>query len=183
MHRRHRAQGSIARRSGTSGRAVLPPVAARWPPAALLLLPLAAALACGCAATADDRGSADTVTIALKATPRNAGQVGSALLGSQGDRTLIVLTLSGVPPWVSRPVQLLTFIHAGSCADHGATPAYALNEIVQAQFFGNGRPAGPFTMEKTAPVPLAALRAGRYAIVVRTVPADGNADIFFGDLQ
>ena len=66
---------------------------------------------------------------------------------------------------------------------HGATPAYALNEIVQAQFFGNGRPSGPFTLEKTVPVPMDTLRSGNYAIVLRTTPADGNLDIFCGEIR
>ena len=157
--------------------------ATRRPAAASFALGLAAWLACGCAATTDERGAANTVTIALNATSRNAGRVGSALLGAQGDRTLMVLTISGVPPWVSRPVQLLTFVYAGTCAEPGAAPAYALNAIVQAQFSGNGRPAGPFTMEKTVPLPLDALRAGSYAIVLRTTAADGNVDIFCGDIR
>jgi len=104
-------------------------------------------------------------------------------MGPQGDNTLIVLNITGVPPWVVRPVQLYTFVFAGSCASHGATPAYALNEIVQAQFFGNGRPSGPFTLEKTVPVPMDTLRSGNYAIVLRTTPADGNVDIFCGEIR
>jgi len=104
-------------------------------------------------------------------------------MGSQGDKTLIVLNISGVPPWVVRPVQLYTFIYTGSCAKHGATPAYALNAIVQANFSGNGGPSGPFTLEKTAPIAMDALRSGDYAIVVRTSPADGNVDIFCGNIK
>jgi hypothetical protein len=175
--------GSAAGPNGTTGRVAAKRGAHRRPADASLALGLAAWLACGCAATTDDRRAANTVTIALKATSRNAGQVGSALLGGEGDRTPMVLTISGVPPWVSRPVQLLTFVYAGTCAEPAATPAYALNAIVQAQFAGNGRPAGPFTMEKTVPLPLAALRAASYAIVVRTTPADGNVDIFCGEIR
>ena len=140
------------------------------------------ALICGCAATADDRRP-DTVTFILKAEPRNAGQVGMALMGAQGDNTLIILNISGVPPWVVRPVQLYTFIYGGSCANHGATPAYALNEIVQTGLYSNSRVSGPFTLEKTAPIAMEKLRAGDYAIILRTSPADGSVDIFCGEMK
>lgn len=77
--------------------------------AALFALVLTATLIGGCAAPIDDRRSGDTVTVTLNADPRNAGQVGSAVMGPQGDRTLIVLNISGVPPSVVRPVQL--YVH------------------------------------------------------------------------
>ena len=147
------------------------------------VLALAAALMCGCAVTGDDRRSGDTVTFTLQAEPRNAGQVGSALMGAQGDKTLLVLNITGVPPWVVRPVQVYTFIYAGSCARHDATTAYALNDIVQAGLFSNSGMIGPFTLKKTVPVAMDTLRYGDYAIVLRTSPADGNVDIFCGDMK
>jgi hypothetical protein len=151
----------------------------RWVPG----VALAIALTCGCAATADDRRSGNTVTFNLEAEPRNAGQVGSGFMMAQGDKTLLVLKITGVPPWVVRPVQVYTFVYAGSCAQHGATPAYALNEIVQAGLFSNTSFTGPFTLEKTVPVPMDTLRSGNYAVVLRTSPADGNVDIFCGEMK
>jgi hypothetical protein len=41
---------------------------------------------------------------------------------------------------------------------------------------------GGWTLSKKAPVALSELRSGGYAIVVRTGPADGNLDIFCGDI-
>jgi hypothetical protein len=143
---------------------------------------IAAALTCGCAGTADDRRS-DTVSFMLQAGPRNAGESGRGFMTAQGDRTLINLTITSVPPWVVRPIQLFTFVYAGSCAKRDATPAYALNDTVHVNAQSDIGLSGPFTLAKTLPVPMATLRSGEYAIVLRTSPADGNWDIFCGDMK
>jgi hypothetical protein len=105
-------------------------------------------------------------------------------MGAQGDGTSLLLTLTGVPPWVSRPVQLYTYVYAGTCASHDEPPAFALNEIVQAGLFSNNSPTtGPFTLPKRVPVPMSALLMHPHALVVRTSPADGNVDIFCGDIK
>ena len=148
-----------------------------------LLTPvIAAALTCGCAETADNRRS-DTVSFVLQAGPRNAGETGRGFMTAQGERTLINLTITGVPPWVTRPIQLFSFVYAGSCAKRDATPAYALNDTVQVNTQGGIGLSGPFTLAKTLPVSMAALRSGEYAIVLRTSPADGNWDIFCGNMK
>ena len=146
-------------------------------------LALAVALTCACTGMPDRSRSDDSVTFTLQAGPRNAGQVGKALMGPQGDRTAITLTVTGVPPWVGRPVQLYTFVYAGSCAGHDPAPAYALNEVVQAGLFSNSGAFGPFTLVKLVPASMAALRSRPYALVVRTSPADGNVDIFCGEMN
>ncbi len=143
---------------------------------------IAAALTCGCAATADNRRS-DTVSFVLQADPRNAGETGRGFMTAQGDRTLVNLTISGVPPWLARPIQLFTFVYAGSCAKRDAAPAYALNDTVQVNAQNAIGLSGPFTLSKTLPVPMATLRSGEYAIVLRTSPADGNQDIFCGEMK
>ncbi len=142
---------------------------------------IAAALTCGCAGTADRRS--DTVSFTLQAGPRNAGESGKGFMTAQGDRTLINLTITGVPPWVARPIQLFTFVYAGSCAKRDAAPAYALNDTVRVNAQSSIGLSGPFTLAKTLPVPMAALRSGEYAIVLRTSPADGNWDIFCGEMK
>jgi len=147
-----------------------------------LSLVIAAALNCGCAQTADNRRS-DTVSFVLKADPTSAGETGRAFMTAQGDRTLINLTISGVPPWVARPIQLFAFVYAGSCAKHDAAPAYALNDTVQVNAQNAIDLSGPFTLSKTLPVPMATLRTGEYAIVLRTSPADGNRNILCGDMR
>ena len=143
---------------------------------------IAAALTCGCAGTTDNPGS-DTVSFMLQAGSRNAGETGRGFMTAQGDRTLINLTITGVPPGVVRPIQLFTFVYAGSCAGRDATPAYALNGTVQVNAQNSVGVSGPFTIVKVVPVPTATLRSGEYAIVLRTSPADGNWDIFCGDMK
>ena len=125
----------------------------------------------------------DTVSFTLQAGSRNAGETGRGFMTAHGDRTLINLTITGVPPWVGRPIQLFTYVYAGSCAKRDATPAYALNDTVQVTAQNSVGVSGPFTIAKVVPVPMAALRSGGYAIVLRTSPADGNWDIFCGDMK
>ena len=143
---------------------------------------IATALSCGCAGTADNPRS-DTVSFMLQAGSRNAGETGRGFMTAQGDRTLINLTITGVPPWVVRPIQLFTFVYAGSCAKRDATPAYALNDTVQVNAQNSVGVSGPFTIAKVVPVPMATLRSDAYAIVLRTSPADGNWDILCGDMK
>jgi hypothetical protein len=120
---------------------------------------IAAALTCGCAGTTDDSAS-DTVSFMLQAGSRNAGETGRGFMTAQGDRTLINLTITGVPPGVVRPIQLFTFVYAGSCAGRDATPAYALNDTVQVNAQNSVGVSGPFTIAKVVPMPMATLRAG-----------------------
>jgi hypothetical protein len=146
------------------------------------LLALAVATAC-----AGDGGSAggQLVQITLNVTTVNAGQVGRASLVAVGDRTEVVVWVSGVPPMLaSRPVHLYTFLFPGSCAKPGAEPAYALTAQVLAQSPSTGAisAGGPFTVTNVAPLPLATLARGPFALKVFTAPADGRREIFCGDV-
>lgn len=138
---------------------------------------LAAALV-ACATT----GAEPTVTFPLTATQRNAGQNGSAIIGPLGDRTAMRITVTGVPPWVVRPVQFYTFVYAGTCAQHAEPPAHALNDVVSAGLFSNNAITGPFFLSKTVPATMASLQSRPHALVIRTSAADGNVDLFCGDV-
>jgi hypothetical protein len=140
----------------------------------------------GCA----ERGEAIAnrmLTVTLAATPVNAGEIGRAFLVARGDKTDVVVEVSGMPPMLaSRPVHLYTFIHTGRCSNLGEPPAYALTARVLAESArsGGATPAtGPFKVSNTARLPLEALRGGRYAIVIRTSPADGGREIFCGNVD
>lgn len=140
-----------------------------------------------CANTADAPGR-ELVTIQLQAAPLVAGEIGRAFLMPQGEDTLVRIEVSGVPPQLtSRPVHLYTFIYEGSCGNLGAQPAYSLFDRVLAQSqSGAGVVAlggPPFTVSNSAPVPLPQLRAGNFAIVVKTAPADGNREIYCGNVR
>ena len=82
-----------------------------------------------------------------------------------------------------RPIQLFTFVYAGSCAKRDARPSHALNDTVQVNAESGIGLSGLFTLAKTLPVPMATLRSDEYAIVLRTSVADGDWDIFCGDMK
>lgn len=146
------------------------------------LLPAAVLLA-ACA----DRSIGVAVTVPLVATSRNAGEIGRAFLVPRGEWTDVVVEVSGVPPLVaSRPVHLYTFLYDGRCDHLPIRPAYALTKRVLAR---QGAAAGavsggaPFAVANAAPLSLDALRRGRYAVVVRTSPADGDVAIYCGEID
>jgi hypothetical protein len=149
-----------------------------------LVAGLAAALLAGCAGTGDT-SSRVTFTVPLQAARIVAGEVGEAQLIPQGESTDVRIVVSGVPRALSSPpVHLYTFIHDGKCGNLSAQPAYALLDRVLAQSLAGGRSTGgPFTISNTAPLAMERLRTGGYALVVRTSPADGNREIFCGDIR
>jgi hypothetical protein len=124
--------------------------------------------------------------VVLRATQINAGEVGRATLVAVGDRTEVVVWVSGVPPMLSsRPVHLYTFLYPGTCAAPGATPTYSLTAQVLAQSPSSTAIApagGPLTVTNVVPTPLATIARGPLALRVFTAPADGNREIFCGDV-
>ncbi|CAN7763056.1 hypothetical protein LJR296_007044 [Cupriavidus necator] len=120
-------------------------------------------------------------TVPLAATTRNAGHIAQATLAAQGDQTAITFLIGGVPNEVSSPPHLYTYIYRGTCASHGATPAYDLNRtLLPDNLLGIG---GVLTLSRSSTATLNQLRGGKYTVVVRTSPADGNFDIFCGDVR
>ncbi len=129
--------------------------------------------------------SREVVTILLTATPYNAGRIGRAYLIPSGGRTVVRIEASGVPPYVTRPIHLYTYLYEGSCSEHGGKPAFDLNAIVLASSIANPAGIGAFggavTVSNAAPIAIDVLRAKPYAIVVKTGPADGDDALFCGD--
>jgi hypothetical protein len=150
----------------------------------LSLALLAAVAGAGCAGRMAD----GTIDVSLAATPRNAGEIGRAFLVPRGEVTDVIVEVSGVPPQAtSRPVHLYTFLYDGPCDRLPARPAHALTGRVLAQrgrTVGGATPVGGlFTVANTAALSLDTLRRARYAIVIRTSPADGDIEIFCGVIQ
>lgn len=117
--------------------------------------------------------------IQLSASSRNRGETAWAAFSPNADRTSMVLNLSGVPPYLVRPVRLYTYLYRGSCGQPQASLAYALNDVV----VPSRQPVPPFTLNKSVPVPIGQLRSGGYSVVVRSSPVDGNIDLFCGDIR
>ncbi|MBO9649302.1 MAG: hypothetical protein J7605_12380 [Variovorax sp.] len=123
------------------------------------------------------------VNIPLAASRINAGKNAWAHLIGRGDQTAVSITAAGVPPQVSRPVHLYTYIYEGACGALSSRPAHALTRTVLARSKGSTDQMGPpYTVQNTAAVRLAALEATPHAILVRSAPADGNLDLFCGDI-
>jgi hypothetical protein len=146
-------------------------------------------LVAGCAGTnvpqAAETGT-EPVMVRLQATTYNAGEIGQASLLPQGGKTLIRLNFSGVPPYASLPVHVYTYIYEAACARLPETPAWSLNDRVLVEGFSGQRsysPRGPFTLSHIAPVPVDQLLSGRYALALRTAPADGDQVIYCADLR
>jgi hypothetical protein len=118
------------------------------------------------------------INVRLVAGSQNQGNIGQAGLTAQGAITGINLFLGGVPSGMGSPLQVYTYLYAGSCAQLGAQPAFALNENVRASRGNTG-----WYLTKTAPLSLSALRAEPYAIVLRSSPADRSLELFCGDID
>jgi hypothetical protein len=148
---------------------------------------IAAAVTCGCDTPSHQAAQRDMVIVTLAAAGRNAGESGRAILLPDEDATEVRIEVSGSVVPLTAPVELYTFIHAGTCASLSAKPAYRLIQRVQAQSITNPTSpiavSGPFSLSNTAPVSLATLRSTPYAIVVKSSPADGNIELFCGDLK
>lgn len=128
----------------------------------------------------------ESLAVRLTASRANTGEIGLVMLTPRRDVTDVAVQVSGVPAHVTRPVHLYTAIHEGSCGTLNAAPAFALTDRVLAESintFPLAASAGPpFKVTNTAPVPLATLTSRPHAVVVRTAPADGNIDIFCGEI-
>ena len=135
-----------------------------------------------CAVSADARRD-DSVNIPLSAARINAGETGRAILVPLGERTQVTIIVSGVPvELASRPVHLYTFVYTGTCGNPAEQPSYALTERVLAQST-TSTVGGAFTITNVAPVSVDALRREPHAIRIKTSPADGNREIFCGDIR
>ena len=156
-------------------------------PKPLLSIALTAGLV-GCAqgpsTSAPQGSSADgLVHVPLAASRWNAGETAWATLVGRGDKTDATIRASGVPPQVGRPIHLYTYIHGGTCGALSARPAYSLTDVVLARSGGaTGYMGPPYTVANTVEVRLSDLRATPHALVVRSAPADGNLELFCGNI-
>ena len=128
----------------------------------------------GCATSSNQ-----VVTLTLDATRQNTGQIANVTLSSQDTQTGFTFFIGGVPNGTTLPLRLYTFINKGSC-QHPGPMAYAMNDRVDTDRMARTR---TWTYSRTANVMMSELFADEYSIVVRTTPADGNIDIFCGNIK
>ena len=141
---------------------------------------LALVVAVGCISSGAEAAK-QIVAVPLDATIYNAGHIAQAIMTPlNSNQTEVNLYLSGVPENTAIPAHLYTYVYSGTCASHESKPAYELNQFVNTDFDTVG--VG-FRMWKSVPVAYDTLRSGSYALVVRAAPADGDRDIFCGNLN
>ena len=124
--------------------------------------------------------------VKLDATPYNAGEVGQATLLPVNGNTRIVLSFSGVPPETTKPVHVYTYIYEGECDKLPKEPIHSLNDrvLVTTPAGRSGYSSrGPFSLSHSAPLPIEELLSGRFALGLRTAPADGDQLIYCSDVR
>jgi hypothetical protein len=137
----------------------------------------------GCAGVGTAAQAAEStgaVVVPLAASAYNAGRVAQATLLPQGSATRIVLWVSGVPGGTTLPPHLYTYIYEGTCDMLPAKPAMSLNDrvLVTRPFAGRGP-----TLSHTAALSVDELLSGRYALALRSAPADGDRVLYCGALR
>lgn len=119
--------------------------------------------------------------VPLTAAKRNAGHNAQATLAAQGNETAITLLIGRLPDEVLAPPHIYTYLYRGTCSSRSATPAADLNRsVLPNNLYGID---GVSALSRRSPIPLSTLREGGYALVVRTSQADGNFDLFCGDIR
>ncbi len=119
-----------------------------------------------------------SMNLPLAATQRNPGHTAPTTLTGEGNQTNFDFYLTGVPNGTILPPRIYIFINKGSCQQPGAV-AFAMNDKVNTE---PNAGTGGWTFYRSAPIAMPDLLSGKYAVVVRTSPEDGSADIFCGDV-
>ncbi|KJZ39044.1 hypothetical protein [Pseudomonas fluorescens] len=122
--------------------------------------------------------STPSMNLPLAATKKNPGQIANTTLTAVGNQTNLDFYLTGVPTGTTLPLRIYTFVYNGSCQQPGSV-AYAMNDKVNTESAAGTR---GWSFYRSAPITLSDLLSGKYSIVVRTAPEDGNVDIFCGDV-
>ncbi|MGE8067580.1 hypothetical protein [Pseudomonas sp. NPDC089569] len=141
-----------------------------------LALVVAAGSIFGCSTVPDSQ----VTNVPLNATSINTGNISQSIMMPDGHSTAFWFAVSGEPQGSALPGRLQAYIYQGSCTSLGAKPAYDMNDGPNARFYSS---AAHQYFWKSAPVPVEKLRAGGYVLVVRENPADGNQNIFCGNLS
>jgi hypothetical protein len=123
--------------------------------------------------------SHQSMNLPLAATQRNPGHTATTTLTGEGNQTNFDFYITGVPNGTILPPRIYTFINKGSCQQLGLA-AFAMNDKVNTEPSAG---TGGWTFYRSAPIAMPYLLSGKYAVVVRTSPEDGSADIFCGDVM
>ena len=147
----------------------------------LHMLPSVLLLVAACASTPPSPASDEFLVRPLQAGADNAGSTGQMTLIARGERTGLSILVQRVPSGTTLPAHLYTFIVDGRC--EGQRPSeMPLTDRVLAEPLTPQALRGPYKLDLTVPRPLTSLRVTPHAVVVRSGPADGNLELFCGDI-
>ncbi|MBC5784951.1 hypothetical protein H8N03_18535 [Ramlibacter sp. USB13] len=128
----------------------------------------------------------DPVVVPLAPAPSNAGSFAQATLLPAPDGTRMTVFFTAAGPQPTSPLHVYTYLYEGRCEALPQQPARALNDNVLVRT-ANGDIAqsrrGAFMLSHAVPLPLAELADGRYALVLRSSPADGGGLLYCGELR
>jgi hypothetical protein len=120
------------------------------------------------------------VYVKLKGSQFNAAAIGNATFVSTGENSSsVTIIMSRITSSTIRPLRIYTYIYPGSCENLGETPAYELNDIKVTY----DRGGNTWEANRRIPVALSSLLENDYALVIRSTAADGNLDLFCGDIR
>jgi hypothetical protein len=148
-----------------------------WRLAMKSYIPLAALLITASLAGCTN-SSNHSINLSLAPTHENQGKIANTTLTSAGNQTNFDFYISGVPSGTILPPRIYTFINKGSCQQPGPA-AYTMNDKVNTE---PNAGTGGWTFYRSAPIKMPDLLSGKYSVLVRTSPEDGNVDIFCGDI-
>jgi hypothetical protein len=141
---------------------------------------LALVVAVGCISGCSSVPDSQVTNVPLHATPINTGKIARPVMIADGNATVFWFAVNGEPMGSALPGRLSAYIYQGSCTNLGLKPVYDMNDGPNARFYSS---ASLQYFWKSAPVAMDTLRTGGYALVVRESPADGNQNIFCGNLS
>lgn len=111
---------------------------------------LAAIVGATAVASADMQSSADAPLVVPLHAQNGSNEDGTATFIPQGDKTMVIVSLTGTPDGVAQPAH----IHMGSCEKLNPAPKYPLTLVKSG------------VSESTVPVPLSTLLASPFAVNV-----------------
>ncbi len=137
----------------------------------LVAVLIATALLAGCAMDSTRSSTAapssgGTVTVPMQ-IQNDSGESGSATLSAEGNKTRVVIQLSGAPDGVAQPAH----IHAGTCGNLERAPKYGLTDVMN----GNST--------TLVPADLATVMSGTHGIAVHKSKDEMKTYVACGNLS
>ena len=110
-------------------------------------------------------GAAEPITVQLGPL-NNSGESGNAVLSEDGNKTKVVVTVTGAPAGVGQPLH----VHKGTCAQFDPAPSYGFTTLADGK------------SETVIDVPLSTLQKEQFAINGHKSAAEASTYVFCGNI-